>query len=131
MKELKFRAWDTKYKGWCTHFVIDNYGNAHSIFGTISSIEDNQRYWKEHVVIMQFTGLYDRHGKEIYDGDIVKFSGYYFGDTYEKESVEAVYWNHKEKSYSYNFQNIGFQEGPTWCEVIGNIFDNPELMKEE
>lgn len=85
--------------------------------------------------VAQFTGLLDKNGKEIYEGDIVKTkqfgkdvkSGDHFTNVSGEDSFEIKYtnaqfvFNNKERCF-YLHRN-------TSCEVIGNIHDNPELLK--
>jgi uncharacterized phage protein (TIGR01671 family) len=77
----------------------------------------------------QFTGLYDKDGKEIYEGDILLFHG----------EVKRVVWYEDSHiacfsllcPYDFSFMST-FGTGsfePFYCEVIGNIHDNPELLK--
>jgi len=91
------------------------------------------QYWNPEYIYHsekdQFTGLRDRQGKEIYEGDIVRYSEHYCGDSTEKECVEVVEWDENEASYPWNLTNTGFMDGPKWCEVIGNIYENPDLLK--
>ena len=75
--------------------------------------------------IGQYTGLTDKNGKKIFEGDIVTMDA-----PQRKYSVD---WRHGE----FNFRAIGFYEYPYFgshadkCEVIGNIYDNPELKEVE
>jgi len=84
--------------------------------------------WKQTRIIennlMQFTGLKDKNGKEIYEGDIVHY--FFMG----KEWIEPILWqmiNSMENSFS------GFRIHGCWanCEIIGTIYENPELLKNE
>lgn len=71
--------------------------------------------------LMQFTGLLDKNGKEIYEGDIVLICS--FND--EKNLYEVIIKDIRhlpEEFYGSNF---------TWSEIIGNIYENPELIKTE
>lgn len=77
-------------------------------------LEDGRRYECE---VMQFTGLKDKNGKEIYEGDIVSFLG---------ETWEVIYFETYAGFMLGNgndLMNITTQE-----ELIGNIYENPELL---
>lgn len=76
----------------------------------------------------QFTGLYDKYGKEIYEGDIVRYTKGLYG-------YKSTYSTYNEIVKVYIDVGISVFEPFTSsdmieCEVIGNIHDNPELIKE-
>lgn len=76
--------------------------------------------------IGQFTGLYDKNGKEIYEGDILAFDDY-SNDVIEVRFVRGVFaflWNG-------SLDDECTTTAPTreWANVIGNIYDNPKLLK--
>ena len=125
MREIKFRAWDNKRKCICKvqQILFDNHNKPKAML-----IPYNQfnAYWERNVILMQYTGLKDRNGREIYEGDIVKVN------YSNEESVGQVIWvgnyaefaikiSKKEYRGLYNEANI---------EVIGNIYENLELLKE-
>lgn len=83
----------------------------------------------------QFTGLYDKNGKEIYEGDILKF--------HDKEVYAKVFWNEKvaaffADTYAVDSHGVSFVTGINTVgriaeskeyEIVGNIHDNPTLLK--
>ena len=118
-REIKFRAWDE----------INNNTIYPDAF--LPSYEILKRYEN----VMQYTGLKDKKrtekypdGREICEGDVVKFSEYTFGDNSLPESIETI--KYKDCGYNDNLQVLGYQDAPKWCEVIGNIYENPELLEE-
>lgn len=84
--------------------------------------------------IMQFTGLKDKNGEEIYEGDILKLNGGaddIFGAVGFKDGcfVFGVPWINREEQ---PYPELKYYVGMSFCEVevIGNIFENPELLDE-
>jgi uncharacterized phage protein (TIGR01671 family) len=81
--------------------------------------------------VMQFTGLHDKNGKEIYEGDIVEFAAANsaVGGHKRKMQVEwddyLLCWSFGSKGYIGNF----YEEEANSIEVIGNIHENPDLLE--
>lgn len=70
--------------------------------------------------IGQFTGLFDRNGKEIYEGDIVQHE--------ENGKCYAIAYDHHEFCFDTNSDGFRFLNREDLLEVVGNIFDNKELL---
>ena len=78
--------------------------------------------------VCQFTGLLDKNGKEIYEGDILEVSD---------EMYAKVVWNKEKASFEYEYlyptqiANTFYELNMPYLSIVGNIHDNPELMKGE
>ena len=109
---LKFRVWDFFHKQWITGAAIEL--NGCIINTSFAEPETN-------CVALQYTGLTDKNGKEIYEGDIIHLK---FG---ELNANLVVKW---DKYMGLKYHNGGWTSlvhVETHGEVIGNIFENPEL----
>lgn len=130
MRELKFRAWSLERK--CYVDVWEITFDDEGLPGVLS-FEYNGLLYKEpahNFIIEQDTGLKDKNGKEIREGDILWWEHYY-GMTGEcKEYTERVYWEEKDAGYVVGdwFEPLGSLVYEDEVEVIGNIHENPELI---
>jgi uncharacterized phage protein (TIGR01671 family) len=130
MREIKFRAWDTKFqKMYFSHDENDDgarvmlfhgdwevdtcYPDSGDDAGTIPC--DGKK-----AVLMQFTGLKDESGKEIYEGDIVLWKWL------NHDVTASVKWD-EDRANFYAGERYGQTLGAV--KVIGNIYENPELLK--
>lgn len=143
MREIKFRAWNTTTKEWESDFSIE--------------FEDDEVYTDPlPLKLQQYAGLKDKNGKEIYGGDILgkrpygylKSDGTKDGRYKGKEwDCFAVEWGEYDPStqgmvsgYEYeidgkyvgwNLTVGGYDDDTKLYEVIGNIYENPELLREK
>ena len=131
MREIKFRAWNVKNR---SLFSVFGFNGLYVFADTPNGVgTENNPACTEDCVLEQFTGLHDKNGEEIYEGDVVRdgfdsvrtikwfdnlgydgrgamHSGFYFDETYDGIG-ELNYHNHM-----------------TDCEILGNIHENPELL---
>ena len=95
---------------------------------------DDYEYRLDPSDLMQFTGLKDRNGKEIYEGDIIKYHYFYFADgsEIEKEHVCSVKYDDSFANFDAmdkeGFAHFLGNASDDGIEVIGNIYENPELL---
>ena len=113
---IKFRAWNKEENKMWSFDVMDR----NKIFALDSNLPHKDFLVipdGSHIELMQFTGLTDKNGKEIYDGDVVKY----------REGVYKVDWF--ENGF-YLFRDVRAKFDIWWVEteVIGNIYENPELL---
>ena len=148
MREFKFRVWDTKHKKFLIGIPPMEYMLDHDEWSWRDIEEDpcvylNNVFSKDfngRLIFQQYTGLTDSKGNHIYEGDIIK--EHHFEDWGDKIGYEyigivvykvcsdgilfAEYKTIPAKNQNTKFRGNAIQSD---CEVIGNIFENPELLK--
>jgi len=133
MREIKFRAWDKANK--IMIIGIAGFVIAHNeiriwhfnIMGTLV----NKSFPVDNIILMQYTGLKDKNGKEIYEGDILKTEA---GNI--KIPNVTVYWFEQGGRWNgkYHGQSEDCEINDSvfyTSEVIGNIYENPNLITED
>ena len=126
MREIKFRAWDRKEKKWLA------FDEGEPIDFDYSGLTE-KGYWsfkfsfdEDRVCLMQFTGIHDKSGKEVYEGDIVRLPN--------KDICEIRYkadWDYSGFLAISITKLYGTESYKYWSgEVIGNIYENKELLEE-
>jgi len=131
MREIKFRAWDKKEKKWTLPVIV--YSGNTTLIEPYKYRKDTKGNLIE-VELIQYTGLKDKNGKEIYEGDIVIGKVNYQGkDLIIKGAIE---WLDRIPAFIlhdiYQIRTTGFTLGViNKLKIIGNIYENPELLKED
>jgi len=116
-REIKFKAWSKATEKMTEWEFIKSVRNFEKLLTL------------DHVVVLQFTGLKDKNGKEIYEGDIVK----YYQPYAKRYDTHIVKWDSLFACFSL------FEEGNEWAkesdwvkitalENLGNVFETPELI---
>ena len=138
MRDIKFRVWDTENKEMLKVQELDFEDTFYGGRLSIRTDKYNDYFDMEDMILMQYTGLKDENGKEIYEGDIIEFSydmfvgnfntfiakgkvvfeeGAFYVEVFENERTTK---DEAYLLYSINLDTI---------EVIGNIYDNKNLLK--
>jgi uncharacterized phage protein (TIGR01671 family) len=135
MREIKFRAWDKVNNIMCKVLNIapsdDGICSVQGIAVTELGVSIRAGKYFE---LMQDTGLKDKNGVEIYEGDILSYP--------EEEQIISIVWDDSSAGWEFN-EHSGLDDGVgrgDWdfnigiaknCKVIGNIYENPELLDNE
>lgn len=137
MRGIKFRVWSEDQKTYnyqfpynkLGQFYVSENGKVFSDFGNTVAPEVRQ----EAFVVEQYTGLKDKNGREIYEGDIIEEDIDFNSKMTDGTFRYKVYWNEDELCWS--LAPIGRESihNDLWetnqsIEVIGNIHENPELL---
>ena len=112
MREIKFRAWDIENKRY-NHLSFSIY--------KVNMIDQDPSRW----LFLQYTGLKDKNDKEIYEGDILSIppdAHHHYEERNVVEYGDGVYLLEDHGLYLNDWNEMG--------EVIGNIYENPELLEE-
>jgi len=123
---IKFRGWVAKHNQFADSVSVYSDGSHLMEIGDVGGYQG---------VVSQFTGLTDKNGKEIYEGDVVQKDVFPYGEsapngkvvfTSNKFQCEVVIIGEDQDDwYDYDGNNFYWDE----LEVIGNIYENPELLK--
>lgn len=123
MRDIRFRAWNKKYDFMMPYVMVAAYGYGRKC-------KYDGEWWEDtDIEVMQYTGLHDKNGKEIYEGDIIlaghakwkckviwdEMCARFIGMTNDKD-VKIVYVDMVDKN------------NKSAVEVVGNIYENPELL---
>jgi len=112
-REIKFRAWD---KDKMVEFMLLDIADESVEYIDISG-------WMKEEALMQYTGLKDKNGTEIYEGDIFRQKGM------DNDLIVGTIIFYDDLSYRCREGNYIFHKVKFAGEVIGNIYENPELLE--
>lgn len=156
MREIKFRAWDELEKRMWTledagedsgHGSVQYFSENGSLeFGRLESYDTglgvNSHFTK--FPLMQYTGMKDKNGNEIYEGDVLEFvyderqGGGYRRRTINAKVVDGVIFEYKTSGYYVLYKSLRGEDVKhrlDWSfvkesEIVGNIYENPKLLEE-
>jgi uncharacterized phage protein (TIGR01671 family) len=130
MREIKFRLWDGQHLQPVGSITFHTDGSYHvNDEFPVNDIEMNERFGGNKYHLMQFTGLHDKNGNDIYEGDIIRCPHRVThpkegGVLTQYERTDLIEWDDNEGGFGrnqYEMNEYSFQ-------VIGNIYENPELL---
>lgn len=138
-RDIKFRAWDKKRElmfGLEAPILDTEYGGIFLASDSLSHPPNSLRAADdEDLELMQYTGLKDKNGAEIFEGDVVKVWNY--NSAASRLEIPEIYTVEYGRNAAFLLHNNGVWP---WCgfdaiglckyEVIGNVWENPELLKE-
>lgn len=123
-RQIKFRVWTGSTME--ENVLVGKLGAFYASKDSSDTASAVTTLYPENIPVMQFTGSVDRNGKEIYEGDIVDL-----GKGFTPQYRPIVYTEYG--SWSIGHIGIGFgsmkANGFVYCEIIGNIHENPELLE--
>ena len=130
MREIKFRAWDKKNKemSQVVEMIFNQYGGID--VRTSRRMDINEDCLGKDS-LMQYTGLHDKNGKEIYEGDITRVHNEY-GQIISERVTEFKELIDEFEGFKIKI-GMGFNinsDSASESEVIGNIYENPELSND-
>ena len=134
MREFKFRVWSIEEKQFISPNILEVFDESGDLtpFKYIKTGKLNPLYMPvENYIIQQYTGLTDKNKKEIYEGDALDFTARYK----QTGPVEVIYYGASfgcvvtDDGGLKEFWDLSHIVQQHYPEIIGNIFENPELLK--
>ena len=126
-REIKFAFWNKQKKEMWSVQSVDWKIREVCNGGDIASLDDG--------ILLQYTGLKDKNGKEIYEGDILKHIPAFEANYFVKYLTGGFYLCPDNKDYGEYFASLfagyDYKNQCNSIEIIGNIYENPELLNKE
>ncbi len=132
MRDLKFIAWDKRAK---QMYQVENLGVGTAPHQKVAESYHQpntgyNKFYPAEVIVMQYTGFKDNHGDEIYEGHILRYDNPEYKLSHETPYV--IKWNEEEARFEC-VNKTNFMLPSVWkdMEIVGNVFENPELVDEK
>ena len=134
MRKIKFRAWDISEKCWIDIKSMGFEGSRKSNeLWYVQACDENERdidppYFPEmgDIELLQFTGLHDKNGREIYEGDVLY---------HPVQGYRRVFYPYSDRVAAFGLREIyngmgSTLDNPFLYEIIGNIHEHPNLLEQ-
>lgn len=124
-REIMFRGWNKKNKKWLYGYYFAYHGNHFiSPDAKVNPLDTYEDYVVDADTVGQYTGLKDKKGKKIFEGDILVIS----------QLLAVVLWNEELATFALQFQfedKVGLKPLGGWqtMKIIGSVHENQELIK--
>lgn len=138
MRDIKFRAWDKIFKKMLKIGLVDlddmTVYNAKSVdfrcsYQRKTKYSENESFEDvERLVFMQYTGIKDKNEKEIFEGDIFVRNNHKFEVVWDSTRFIGLDNDRSGKGYCCYVDSC-YKDGSSSIEVIGNVYENPELLE--
>lgn len=122
MQEVKYQLWDARFKVMNKVLFLDLVEGA--AFVEMDGAPSEWVGVEDGVVLRQYTGIKDKNDREIYDGDIVRCFSHSISKVELKKGCFGLITDGLHEPYFAPFTDIY-----GYCEILGNIYENPELLE--
>jgi len=122
-RKITFRAWDKKNKVMINAIFV----GLGKVYGMTKTFKPSKEL--EDVILMQYTGLQDRTGRDIFEGDIIEWVNW---SNNESKLITIIEYEDDYAAFFFgNWYERSFPETSEEALIIGNIYENPELLTKD